>query len=127
MKTDQELKEAGFTLSGVKRYQSTVGDYANVLYKKSLNFGDAAKAEDMPREVTHDHVRSSANVISNTFGTEKTSKWWILCQVSEYVLTAISAYAAANLSKDWGTPVFVVAVVLAGVLVATRISNAKSK
>lgn len=125
MKTAEDLERDGFTSSGLSRYQQTVREYAEVLHAKAVTYGDADKAPDLSREVTHDHVRSAAHLIANSFGKPRTSSWWITCQVAEYVLTAASAFALGNTSKPWGTPVFVIAAVVAGILVAVRLSKSK--
>lgn len=127
MKTDQELEQDGFTVSGIARYQDTVNGYSETLHSKAITYGDADKDPALPREVTHDHVRAAAHLIANSFGKEKTSPWWVASQVAEYVLTAVSAFALGNTAKDWGTPVFVISAVIAGILIAVRLSNSKSK
>jgi hypothetical protein len=127
VKTDQELEEDGFTASGLARYRDTLKEYTDTLHSKSITYGEADKAPDLPREVTHDHVRSAAHLIANTFGRDKTSQWWVVCQVFEYLLTAISAYALGNSAKAWSTPVFVISAVVAGILISVRLSKSKSK
>jgi hypothetical protein len=127
LKNLEELEKDGFTASGLSRYQETLEQYSSALHTKSITYGDADKASNMPREVTHDHVRSAAHQIANSFGKDKSSPWWILCQVIEYSLTAISAYALGNTDKEWGTPVFVICAVVAGILIAVRLSKSKSK
>jgi hypothetical protein len=127
VKTDQELEQDGFTSSGLTRYQETVKAYADTLHKKAVTFGEADKAPDLPLEVTHDHVRAATHLISNSFGKDKASPWWVVSQVSEYLLTATSAFALGNTAKAWGTPVFVISAVVAGILIAVRLSNTKSK
>lgn len=125
MKTTQELEQDGFTTSGLSRYEQTVEQYADALYKKSITFGDSVKANDLSREVTHEHVRSAAQLIANSFGKSKTSAWWIVSQITEYVLTATSAFALGNTTKPWSTPVFVISTVVAGILISVRISKSK--
>lgn len=127
MKSTEELESDGFTASGLARYQETVKTYAETLHSKAITYGDADKAPDLPREVTHDHVRAAAHLIANSYGKDKVSSWWIVCQVAEYVLTATSAFALGNTGKQWGTPVFVISAVVAGILIAVRLSKSKSK
>lgn len=127
MKNTEELESDGFTASGLARYQETVKTYAETLRSKAVTYGDADKAPDLPREVTHDHVRAAAHLIANSYGKDKVSSWWIVSQVAEYVLTATSAFALGNTDKPWGTPVFVVSAVVAGILIAVRLSKSKSK
>ena len=127
MKNKEELESDGFTASGLARYQETVKDYAETLRSKAVTFGEADKAPDLPREVTHDHVRAAAHLIANSYGKDKVSPWLIVSQVAEYVLTAISAFALGNTDKVWGTPVFVISAVVAGILIAVRLSKSKSR
>ena len=64
MRTDQELKQDGYTASGIVRYQDTVKGYSDALHSKAITFGDADKDPDLPREVTHDHVRAAAHFVN---------------------------------------------------------------
>lgn len=125
MKSKDDLIKSGFTESGLARYEQTVNEYAEMLYSKSVSFGEADKAKGLPREVTHDHVRAAAYTIAKSYGREKKSSWMIVSQVAEYIFTAVSAFALGNLEKNWGTPLFVSAAVLAGILVAVRVSKSK--
>jgi|TARA_R110000851_G_scaffold210472_1_gene362875 hypothetical protein len=127
VKSTQELEQDGFTASGLARYQGTVEAYADTLHIKAITYGDADKAPDLPREVTHDHVRAAAHLIANSYGKDKASSWWVVSQVAEYILTATSAFALGNIDKNWGTPVFVISAVIAGILIAVRLSKSKSK
>jgi hypothetical protein len=123
VKDSEELKNNGFTESGLARYEQTVEEYADLLYTKSINFGDADKAADYDREVTHDHVRAAAFKIAQSYGKEKVSGWLIFSQICEYIFTAIGAYSLSNLDETWGTPLFVGSAVIAGILVAIRLSR----
>lgn len=125
MKSKEELEHDGFTNSGVSRFEDTVKEYSGALYSKSIGFGKMDKADDLSLEVTHDHVRKAAFAIAKSFGKEKVSAWMVVSQVAEYVLTAIAAFALGLLSKPWGTPLFVVASVLAGLLIAIRLTRSK--
>lgn len=127
MKSKQELENDGFTTSGLARYEETVKEYAETLHSKAKTFGEADKARDLPREVTHDHVRAAAHLIANSYGKDKQSQWLVVSQVVEYILTAISAYALGNTAKPWGIPVFVISAVVAGILIAVRLSKSKSR
>ncbi len=127
MKSKQELEQEGFTTSGLTRYEETVKAYADTLHSKAITYGEADKAPDLSREVTHDHVRAAAHLIANSYGKDKVSPWWIVSQVAEYILTATSAFALGNTDKAWGTPVFVISAVVAGILIAVRLSKSKSK
>ncbi|MEX1199500.1 MAG: hypothetical protein WEB02_01805 [Methylophaga sp.] len=125
MKTSQDLDQAGYTTSGIARYEQTVEEYADTLHNKALKFGELNKAPDLPIEITHDNVRAAAYQIANTYGKNKTSHWAIISQVTEYILTAISAYALGKTSESWGLPLFVIAAIIAGILIAIRLSKSK--
>ena len=125
MKTKDELKKDGFTESGVDRYEKTVKEYSNTLHSKSINFGEADKATDLPREVTHDHVRAAAYTIAKSYGKQKLSPWMVASQVAEYVFTALGSFALGKTTESWSTPLFVGCAVIAGILVAVRLSRSK--
>lgn len=123
MKTKQQLVNDGFTDSGIARYVETLGDYSDSLHSKAKSYGEAEKADGMTREVTHDHVRAAAYTIAKSIGSKKASPWMVTAQVAEYVLTAVGAYALGNTAEPWGIPLFVIAAVVAGILVAVRLSR----
>lgn len=127
MKSDEELKKDGFTTTGIQRYQGTIREYENSLYEKSLKFGDAHKAQDLPTEITHAHVKSAASSIANSYGDSKLSGGQIMAQVLEYILTAVSAFALAKLNTNWGMPVFVITAIITALLVFTRLLRPNSK
>lgn len=126
MKSDQELKEDGFTRVGIERYRATVKGYADEVHERSVAYGEADKPRDLNREVTHEHVRAAALSIASTYGRDRKSPLWVVCQVIEYLFTAASAYALGNSTEPWSTPVFIISAVLAGILIAFRVSNSKS-
>ncbi len=125
IKTTSDLETDGFTASGQTRYQQTVDDYAATLHLKAVKLGDADKGRGLDREVTHDHVRAAAHSIAMSFGKPSRSNWLVAGNVAEYALTAVGAFAVANTTKSWGTPVFIIAIVIAGILVAIRITNSR--
>lgn len=125
MKTAGQLQTDGFTTSGIDRYQQTVTEYAEILHSKAVGYGDAAKAPGLAREVTHDHVRAAAHSIADSIGKPKASRWLAISNVAEYALTATSAFALGNTKEIWGTPVFVISAVIAGILIALRIAKGR--
>ena len=124
MKSKEELKHDGFTESGIARYEETVKEYSETLYSKSISYGEADKAADLAREVTHDHVRAAAYKIAS-YPKAKVSPWMVASQVAEYVFTAVGAFALGNITETWGTPLFVGAAVIAGILISVRLTRSK--
>lgn len=120
MKTEAELKAAGFTDSGRSRYKTVATGYADDLYAKAVSYGEADKAPNMPREVTHDHVRAGAHSIVKSYGTPQRSRISIFLQIFEYLLTAAAGIGGGNFDKDWGILLFVGAVAIAVVCFVTR-------
>ena len=120
MKSTQELKEAGFTESGKSRYSATLAGYSEALFSKAVNYGEVDKAPDIPREVTHDHVRAAAHSIAASYGSPQRSKLAVFLQILEYVFTAAAGVGGGNLKESWGVPVFVLGVALAVVCFVVR-------
>lgn len=125
MKTDQELQTDGYTESGISRYRQTVEEYSDALYSKSVTFGEADKAKNLPLEVTHEHVRAAAYTIAKSYGKDHQSPWMIASNVGEYLFTAVAGIGGGNLDKPWGTPVFGVALAIAVILIVVRLVNSK--
>lgn len=119
MKTDIELKNAGFTDSGITRYRNTEEAYCEELYKKALALGDRDKADDLPREVTHEHVRDAAHAIASK-GSSGQSTAQVFCQVGEYLFTAAAGVGAGKLDEKWGIILFGVSLTLGVVLFVIR-------
>ena len=106
MKHDADLKVAGFTESGQTRYKQTVNEYSDILFSKSVAFGDADKADDAAREVTHDHVKAAAHQIAESFSRGDKPVFAVWCQVGEYISAAIAGLGAGKLDQSWGIAVF---------------------
>ena len=126
MKTDQELKTAGFTDSGLNRYKKTTEDYCEELYKKGIALGDRDKASDAPREVTHEHIREAAADIQRR-GREPQTPWHIWCQVGEYVCAATAGAGAGNLDRPWGIALFGLSLTIGVVLFIVRNQGGKGR
>lgn len=125
MKTQQELQAAGFTLTGSKRYGDTVNDYSETLFKKSVIYGEASKADDANLEVTHDHVRAAAHNIASTFAKEKPSTWCLPVQIGEYLFTLGAGVGGGAYKETWGIPVFVACIALGVILFVVRNTTLK--
>src|SRR6266850_2336378 len=124
MKSDQDLKAAGFTDSGVSRYKKTAEDYCEELYVKAVALGDRDKASDAPREVTHEHVRDAASDIQRR-GREGKSPTQIWCQVGEYVCAGTAGVGAGKLDTTWGIALFGLSLTLGVVLFIIRNQGGK--
>jgi hypothetical protein len=120
VKTEEDLKRAGFTESGIKRYKQTASEYEDALYQKSVTFGDADKASDLTREVTHDHVKAAAHTIAASFGGNEQSTVQIFCQVGEYVAAAFAGLGAGKLDQAWGIAVFGISLSVGVILFVVR-------
>ncbi len=122
MKTDQELSQAGFTPSGLQRYQRTTSEYSEELYSRAIKLGDYDKAPDAQREVTHDHVRSAAE--SLTRRSREPTGWERFCHISEYVCTLGAGIGGGKLDQTWGVALCIAATAIGLLLIFNRISNA---
>ena len=112
MKTEKELKDAGFTESGTTRYRQSTTEYCDTLFQKAVTFGEADKADGLPREVTHDHVKAAAHAIANSYGRDQPTKVQIWCQVGEYVTAAFAGLGAGKLDQTWGIALFGISLTL---------------
>lgn len=124
MKTDQELKDAGFTDSGTTRYRATAKGYCDELFTKAVALGDRDKATDTPREVTHEHVRDAASELAQR-GRDNQTPSQVWCQVGEYVFTAAAGVGAGKLDQSWGVMLFGVSVALGVILFVIRNTRKK--
>lgn len=120
MKTEQELQADGFTESGVNRFSATITGYETEVHKKAVSYGEADKALNAPREITHEHVRAAAHAVASSYGTPIRTKTSIFLQVCEYVLTAAAGVGGGNMNENWGTATFVLGVAAAVICFVTR-------
>ncbi len=125
MKTDQDLKTAGFTDSGLNRYKKTVEDYCEEVYSKAVALGDRDKASDAPREVTHEHVRDAAAELQRR-GRESRTTTQIWCQIGEYVCAATAGVGAGKLEATWGIALFGLSLTIGVVLFVVRSQGGKT-
>lgn len=125
MKTDQDLRTAGFTDSGLNRYKKTVEDYCEEVYSKAIALGDRDKASDAPREVTHEHVRDAAAELQRR-GRESKTTTQIWCQAGEYVCAATAGVGAGKLDTTWGIALFGLSLTIGVVLFIVRSQGGKA-
>ena len=115
------LESEGFTASGQARFKETIQDYSNTVYRKSVNYGELDKASNMPREITHDHVKSAAHSIAQSYGKDKPTKMQKFSQAGEYIATALGGAGASHLDKTLGVLVFVAGAIIAVLLFSYRV------
>ncbi len=115
IKTDQ-LKELGFTESGIKRYKNTVTEYSDLLLEKSKKLGESRKASDSKVEINYENVQAASRIIASTFGIEQPPKWKLWAQAGEYLLTATCGYLGSQATQENAPASFTLLFVLAAVL-----------
>lgn len=126
MKQESDLQTAGFTDSGQTRYKQTVSEYSDMLFTKAVAYGDAAKASDAAREVTHDHVKAAAHHIAASFSRSDKHSLAVWCQVGEYVAAAVAGLGAGKLDHTWGIALFGVCLTIGVILFVVRNTKVKS-
>lgn len=126
MKSEEELREAGFTQSGANRYLAAATAYCDELFSKSVALGDIDKAPDTPREVTHDHVRGAATVLA-VRGQDGQSTLQVWCQVGEYICAALAGVGGGKLDQTWGVIMFGLSLTIGVVLFVTRNTRSRAK
>ena len=125
--SEEQLKAAGFTESGTPRFTETVKEYSNVLFARAIHYGDVDKAPNLPREITHEHVRAAAVSMAKSFGKTAKSKWTTLGQIGEYIFTAIAGVGGGHLDNQYGIAAFGLGLSGAVILVVIRITKNKSE
>lgn len=128
LKTDvdeNQLKSAGFTESGILRFNKTLSDYAQLLYNKSIAFGSAKNSQGYKLEITQDNVQKSAHSIADSFGKPEEPRWTVWAQVFEYIFTATVGFCAGKTDQKYGMIGFVIATALAVILFVTRQTRKK--
>jgi hypothetical protein len=123
VKTDADLKLQGFTESGIDRYKKSTTEYCDTLFSKSIALGDRDKAAGLPREVTHDHVKTSAHLIAASYGKAGNSRLCIVCQIGEYVCAATAGVGGGKLDHSWGVVLFGLSLVIGTILFVIRNTN----
>ncbi len=119
---EQDVIAQGFTETGQKQFCDTVVDYGNTLLKRSCDYADLEKANNMEREVTHTHVKNAAHSLTIN-NINKTSHWRVLAHVAEYLVATGLGVGASNLNEIWGIILFGICVITLSILVATRLSG----
>jgi hypothetical protein len=126
MKTDEELKDAGFTDSGTTRYKASAKAYCDELFAKAVALGDRDKASDAPREVTHEHVRGAAAVLAIR-GQDMQDATQIWCRIGEYICAASAGVGGGNLQQTWGVALFGLSLTVGVVLFVIRNTRSRLK
>lgn len=126
MKSEDELRQAGFTQSGANRYVATATAYCEDLFAKSVALGDIDKAPDTPREVTHDHVRGAATALA-VRGQDGQSTLQVWCQIGEYVCAALAGVGGGKLDQTWGVVMFGLSLTIGVVLFVIRNTRSRAK
>jgi len=119
--SEENLDRAGFTDSGKPGFKRTVSDYSTMLFNKAVRLADVHKAEDCPREVTHEHVKEAAVMIAKSYAKPPVSKWFTLMHVLEYICTLIFGFGLAKLDQSWALPVILFAAVIGVILFTVRL------
>lgn len=110
------LRAAGFTPAGIKRFNDTLRAYSQELFDRSLAFGKAVQERGQAPEITHEYVRSAA--LAMYVNRPGRSTKWIACQAGEYLSTAIAGAGAGYGGQ--GYYAFVLGCVLATLLFVLR-------
>jgi len=113
---DVELDKAGFTNSGNTRYKKTVNDYNDLLFEKSVNFGEIDKAPNSPREVTHEHVKAAAHSIAKSYGKPKKPNWYPFAKIGQYICAALLGLTSGKLPETWALIMFMLSFSIGGIL-----------
>lgn len=113
--SEPELKNSGFTASGIERYTKTVKEYSKILFEKSINYGEIDKA--VIREVTHDHVKASAHSIANSFGKPNRPNYLWAMKIGQYLCAALVGVATNHLDNLFGTLGFIISFTIGVLLV----------
>jgi hypothetical protein len=124
---NDQLVAAGFTANGCQNFQNTVREYSKDLLDRSVNVANLTKVENMRVEVTHEHVRTAATSLAQTFGKPSKSKWLIAGQIVEYLATAVAGVGGGHLDKQAGIIAFAVGLTVAVVLVVVRLTQSKAE
>lgn len=127
VRSNDELKNNDFTVTGIKRYEDTLNEYENELFNKSIYFAEIDKAADLDKEVTHTHIRNAAIAISNSYGKNKLTTWDKIGQVGELIFTGIGSFGLAKTDEKWGIAIFVISGILVAVLLMIRISRSSER
>jgi hypothetical protein len=100
-------------------------DYAGLLCDRSIRHGEIVKADNMPREITHDHVRASAHSIAATAAPTAKPKWLLFSHVGEYVAIAAAGAGSGYLTTPFGILTFGLGLLGAVLLVMLRLTQGK--
>lgn len=118
---EDTLRQAGFTSSGEERFKAAMTDFAEQLCARSIQYGDADRAEGLGREITHDHVRSATLRVVGSFARRPRSGWHVTANIGEYICTAIAGLSAGHIQNGWCIVIFVLSVALGVLLIGYRL------
>lgn len=124
---DDELSNAGYIGSGIQRYKQTVISYAEELFKNATLLGEIDKVDELPRDVTGEHVRKATVELNKSASKNEIPAWVVLSQIGEYICTAAVGVGASNVSENWGIITFGIGIVIGIALFVNRMTNQKRK
>lgn len=123
---EEELDSSGFTKSGKERYIKTIEDYNNILYNKSIKFGESDKAINSEREITHEHVKAASHSIAKSYGKPIKAKWFPWAKFGQYLSTGFVGLSIKHLNETWGLITFIISFSVGGLLLfLTEKENSK--
>lgn len=119
----QPLATAGFSNAGVQRFQKTVVEYTKELFRRALANGRASQGENLPLEVTQEHVHSAAASLSGPLvAPSSRSPWYVVGHTLEYVGFAIAGLGGGKLDEPWGIYAFGLGLAAGVILVVVRLT-----
>jgi hypothetical protein len=122
--SEDSYESAGFTASGRQRFNDTCQEYVKKLFEKATIFAEASRGEGLAVEVTYQHVRSAAHVMSS-YG-RPVKPWWVVpCQLLEYFAAAGIGFGTARLDKQWGVATAFASLAIGALLLVLRLSKGK--
>lgn len=123
--SEEGLRAAGFTDSGAPRFKDTVQEYLNILFERAILYANVDKAPNLPREITHGHIRSAAFSIAKSFGKPVKSKWAIPVEIGKCLAIAIAGVGGGHLDKQVGFIAFALALAATVILVTIQLAIVK--
>ena len=124
---DAPLRSAGFTDTAVLRYEKTLLDFSSELFRRSVQLGEAAKAPNLPREITQRHVQSTATELAAPITSNPRPKWYVPAHIFEYVFLAIAGVGGGHLDKTQGIWAFGIGLTVGVLLIVARLTYAERR
>ena len=119
---DAPLKEAAYTDTAILRYKRTITDFSEELFRRSVQLGEAAKAPNLPIEITQRHVQSSATELAAPITASPKPRWFIPAHIMEYVFLAIAGVGGGHLDKPQGIWAFGIGLTVGVLLIVARLT-----